>query len=448
MAKYDILLISNDDKTIKRIQEISGDFLFNYEQVNDVDSAMDNFEKYNDVVMVILDAKQVKEPDKIIGQVQVARQLSPDAFILTVVGGKIPADDVVFLKKSGANMVMFDEDFLSTSRLEFISAQKIRASYSPVKISELVMGKTYDFSLYHLLPVNKKFLPVVHKGAELTESKYNKIKEVGEVYIKRDDAPLYKKFIEENTDRSAAGLLSRCRAQFLALSVSFTDLVLLILDQSEYASFDKGKKLYEQVSQLADDLITNLGAVGDAWGVVNNSAVGEFGSVERAPAIAAYTGLLSLETGIGTQGDVMIASMLCDIGMLDLPPKITKKIREGKEKEFNEEEMQLFRVHPIRSLNNCLSRKLPIPENLKTIIQSTHERVDKKGFPNQPMPNKIPEESMLIQFCEMLDRATLIRMGQQRVELQAAKKEIFEREYKTGDCFSLVFLEKIRKQLG
>jgi response regulator RpfG family c-di-GMP phosphodiesterase len=229
---------------------------------------------------------------------------------------------------------------------------------------------------------------------------------------------------------------------------SYVDLILLVSDQSEYASFKEGAQLYEKCEQLSGQLMTTLGSVGNAWDVINNSAIGEFGSLERSPAIAAYAGLLSLHSQMGDPTKVMTAALIADISILDLSPRMTQKIRRGEAIEsLHAEDQQAFQNHPISSLNKALSRKLQIPDEVKNIILCSHERSDQKGFPNRPRPEKIPQESMLIHISEMIDRASLIRMGEARPQITDIKKQIFEEQSKDGRFFSLLFLEKIRGAL-
>jgi len=226
-------------------------------------------------------------------------------------------------------------------------------------------------------------------------------------------------------------------------------LILLVSDQSEHASFKEGAALYEKCEQLSGQLMMTLGSVGNAWDVINNSAIGEFGSIERAPAIAAYAGLLSLHGKIGDPTKVMTAVLIADIAMMDLAPRLTKKIRNGDTiQSLHPEDLQAYRNHPTSSLNKALSRKLQIPDEVKNMILCSHEQVDQKGFPNRPRSEKIPLEAMLIQISEMIDRGSLVRMGENRPQIMEVKQKVFEYHVQEGKVFSLLFLEKIRSALN
>jgi response regulator RpfG family c-di-GMP phosphodiesterase len=97
------------------------------------------------------------------------------------------------------------------------------------------------------------------------------------------------------------------------------------------------------------------------------------------------------------------------------------------------------------SLNQTLSRKLQISDQMKNIILATHERIDEKGFPNKLKAAKIPFESMLIQISEMVDRETIIKMGKERKNIKIVRTEVYQKEEKKTDIFPLTFLLKIKE---
>ena len=445
MKKIDFLAISSDEATQTRCADISAEFGYIYECVPNVDAFAERDAEFQDATFILISADKAKVESEIAGMVQVVKQMAPEAYILVLIDSKLDPSVAVFVKKSGASVVLMASEVHQTSKLEFIASQKIKSSFLPVKVNEMVVDSVIDCSLYHLMPLNKRFLPIIHARDPITPERLERLKEVGEIYVRRDDIEIFQKYSDKYEDKSALGLTRRCRAQFLTLLKSYVDLILLISDQSEHASFKEGAALYDKCEKLSGQLMTTLGSVGNAWDVINNSAVGDFGSIERAPAVAAYAGMLSLHGQIGQPTHVMTAALIADVAMMDLPPRLTKKIRQGDSIDgLHSEDQQNFRNHPVSSLNKALSRKLQIPDEVKQIILCTHERVDQKGYPHRPRADKIPAEAMLIQFSEMVDRASLVRMGTVRREIGDAKKQVLEDQLKEGKTFSLLFLEKVR----
>ncbi len=443
-SRLNFLCIGSDAQTITRCQDLATEFEYSFLQTTNADSVLELEGKYEMAQFVLVNAVSVKKED-MNAIVQTVRHVFKESFICVVVDRKIPQDVADFVKKSGANMVILENEFFETSRLEFVASQIIRASYVPVKLSEFPKDCVLDFTLFHLMPLNQKLLPVLPKGSPLTEGRLKKLESVGEVFVRRDEVDRYRQYVELHPDSSGQGLKSRCRAQYLSFCNSHSQLIFLLVDQSENASFKEGKWLYDRCEILARDLLTTLSAVGEAWDVVNNSSLGEFGSVERSPTVAAYAGLISLLTSIGEPVDVMVAALLSDVGMLELHPRVTKKLRQTQNPEaLAPDDLQEYQKHPVLSLNRCLSRKLQIKDSIKEMILCTHERNDGKGFPNARAAEKIPQEAMLIQFSEMLDRGAMVKMGQARQPVQEIKKQLLESHMKEGKVFSFDVLGKLK----
>lgn len=445
MLKVDFVTISTNSEIIKRANEVASFFNYSHELFDSVDTLAG---KYDDceVRFVMLSTEGLASKEAAAGMVQVARQIINNAFILAVVSQKLDPQSASFIKKSGANAVLLENEITESSKLEYLTSQKIKAPYIPIKSSEIKLNTTLDFQVFHLLPRNQKFLPAIQKGVPVSENKMQKLNEVGEVYVARDDIEKFKNYLVAHPDLTAAGLASRCRAQFLLLQENYVDLVLLLSDQSSLSSFDLGKQLMEKCETLADELMNSLGAVGDAWEVIDNAAVGSFSVVERSPAVASYAGLFSLMADIGKQNEIMIAALISDVGLLELDPKISKKLHNGQLDQLKEDERSQYEKHPIISLNLALSRKINISPHMKNIILCTHEYHDQKGFPNRPQAGRIPEEAFLIQFSEIVDQASLIKMGQARPPIRELRMKILEREYQ-GGRFPITFLNKLKPLL-
>lgn len=444
-ARLNFLYVGADSAGNKRCSDLSLEFQYSYRNIDNADKTLELEGVVEQVQFILLNAVGLEKKEGMAGLVQTIRYVFKDSFICVVADKKIPQEDVDFVKKSGANMVFLENEFFETSRLEFVSSQVIRASYVPVKVSEIPKDSVLDFTLYHLMPLNQKLLPVLPKGSALNEARMKKFEGVGEVYVKRDEVDKYRLFVEAHPDPTAGGLKSRCRAQYLSFCSSHTQLLFLLIDQSENASYKEGKWLYERCEILARDLLTTLSSVGEAWDVVNNSSIGEFGSVERSPTVAAYAGLVSLLASVDEPVDVMVAALLSDVGMLELHPKITKQLRsDGDWMNLKEEDKNEYKKHPLMSLNRCLNRKLQMKDNIKEMILCTHEKIDGTGFPEQRKSHKISEGAQLIQLSEMIDRAGMIKMGQAKAPIADVRKQIVTDQMNEGKTFAFPLLQKVK----
>lgn len=414
MKSLDLVVISANPTFAARARKCAEFFSFTFEHYGTDEEFFVASENYKNMSCVLLDCSQIAKPNEVAGVVQVARQGAPDSYILVVASSKLSPEDARIVKASGASIVTMDNEYYSSSKLEFILTQVIRSAFIPIKAIDLIPESELDFPLYYLLPLNGRFLKVSKPGTVMRSDFLLKCQEMGELYIRRNDLKAWTEYSNTYMLDDNESLARRCRLKFLQLNQSFLNLVLMVTDQSSAASFSQGKELYDTCVEFASELLKSLQDVQDPWSVVNNSAIGDFGSVERAPAVAAYAGLLSLETGIGKPLEVMIGALLSDIGYLDLSPAATEKIRSYKMKSLNGEEQMEYFKHPIFSLNQCLSRKLPLSEVIKDIVLQTHERMDQKGFPNRPRPDKLREEAMLVQLCWELDEQSQVRMGEEK----------------------------------
>lgn len=442
VERLDLVLVAEDAELEKRIRDLAAEFQFEYAVVKSVDELAEKYVE-TQIHFIVLSTGQIEKADIAAGHVQVARQIAPDGYIFVSVGKKMDAKAADWIRKSGADQVVLEAELFNSVKLDFIAIQRLKAAYMPVKSTDFKVNTKIEFNVYHLLAQNKKYLPVVHKGMSLDEKRAGRLGEAGEVYVRRQDIAGYQAYVAANQDQSAAGLISRCRAQFLLLSVAYSDLVMLLTGQSESASFEEGRELIEKCQKFSGDLLNSLMAAGQVWEVVNSSVIGEFGSVERAPARAAYAGFFSLMGDIGSPEDTMLSALLADIGLLAMNFSPIRKIREGRMAEFTPEELQDYQQHPLRSLNLALGRKLNLKQEVKDAVQYSHARTDSKGFP-EVKAEKLSVEAQLINFVSVLDERCQVRMGK--------PKPIFKEEYKKllEDAsemrgFSFTFINLLKK---
>lgn len=422
----EIGILTNNEALKKRVLEVCGQYGFEYTHWDNLDAFGECKESFK-VVVASLDTpegKQVSAPEL----AQVVRFSMASPFLICVIADSMPKDDAVFAKTSGANLVLLQDEVQNSSKFDFITTQVIQASFLPIKVSDIKLGVPVPFDIYHLLPQRQKFLQMIFEGDLPDPEKMQKAASVNEIYIHRDHAVAFKAYVEANTDLSAAGIDKRCRSQFLALSAEFSRMVFQLTNLAEHASFGEGQELLKQCSALCKELMGTLAAAGEAWEVVNKSAIGTFGTVDRAPAIAAYTGLFGLRMGWESVDESMLVALLADLGMLLLPASTLLKIKEGQEGALSGPELEAFQNYPSQSLSLVLNRKLSLAEKQRNWISSTRERMDGKGFPKKIEGDKFHREARLVAFCREFDRRTLLNLGQARVPPQKILEEMIRKD--------------------
>lgn len=442
MKVLDLAIVSDNKKFRQRANFLAQDFLFDYKAYSSVPDFFADDKSYKMVTCVLLDCSGCKTTDDVLALTSEAKNAAIDSYIIIVVGSMFTAETAQNVREAGASLVLLENEFFSSSKTEFVLSQTIRSAFIPVKTCDLMLGSKVTFPLYHLMPANSKFLKVIKSGMKVRQDFLSRYDEIGELYLKRDHFDEWVKYSNTFANEDDLSKARLCRLRFLQLNHSFVNLTLLIGDQSSGSSFNKGRILYETVRDLCGELLEALKDISDPWTVVNNSSVGDFGSLERAPAIAAYAGLLSIQSKIGTPEEVMIGALLADIGYLDLSPTTTYKIRNNEINALNAEELMEFKKHPIFSLNQCLSRKLPLNDSIKNIILQSHERVDQTGFPHKIRADKISEEAMLVRLCWDLDTKSQVRLGSVRTEIGTMKQDLAKSAMSEQGNYSPEFLVK------
>lgn len=447
MRILDLAVVSHDSGFRERSESIANAFDFHYQAYQNDEDFFDKTGSFKEIISVVIDCSQIDKPNEVAGTIQVIKQGAPDSYILVVVNSKLSNEDARIVKNSGASLVIMETEYFTTSKAEFVLTQIIRSAYIPVKVADLFEDAETDFPLFYLMPINKKFLKIHKPGYPIPKSFIDRYKEVNELYIHRSDLKSWTEYVNSLSTDDHEGRLRNCRLKFLQLSQSFLDLALLVADRSTVSSFSQGKDLYDLCEAFADDLLTSLKGIDDPWDTISNSSIGDFGSIERAPTIAAYAGLLSIRSNIGKAKEIMIGALFSDLGYLELDPKTAQKMRKNEVEQMSLAEKNEYEQHPVRSLNLCLTRKLPLSEIVKNIILQSHERMDQKGFPHQLRNDKLTEESMLVRLCWDLDTRSQIHLGKERITIKEAKANLSQSILNESDNYSLVFLMKINQFL-
>lgn len=445
MNSTDLVAISTNESFIKRCQGLSTDFAFSFAQFETADTFFGGADEAERVRCFILDCTKFTNIHEAAGTIQVARQVMDRSFIVCVLDSRVKPEEMEMLKKSGSNLVMLDSEFTTNSKLEFVSSQIIKSAYLPIKPVDFVENSTAECSFYMLMPKNQKYLRIYKPGQNISAEFIKKFITTPELYIHRVDAPSWSGYIRSFHVSSAEESAARaCRGRFIKLQQTFLDLVLVISDQTSSSSFGGGKELFENCKKFTGELLESLAEVKYPWEIINNSSIGDFGSVERGTAVAAYAGMLSRASKIGDPQKIMLGALFADIGLILLSPRTTKKVRLDQMHNFDAEEKMEFEKHPIFSLNQMLSKRLQLDEEIKDMILYSHERMDQKGFPSRPGPNKIREDSMIVRLAQEVDQALMVRMGKERVEFVREFESFLDQKIKNIDGYTLGMLFKLR----
>lgn len=141
--------------------------------------------------------------------------------------------------------------------------------------------------------------------------------------------------------------------------------------------------------------------------------------------VSAYS--LSLAERLNQHGhkinieELRVASILHDIGKINIPGEILQK--EGR---LTEEEYDIIKTHAVLGYN--LARDMEFPQEVLEAILYHHERIDGKGYPHQLQGNEIPLYARIISIADTFDALTSTRAYRSAFSPAKAKEIMVEND--------------------
>jgi len=440
--KYDVLLVSPSTVYDQRIQSVAKTFGYNYFKVGTPDEASETLEKVT-VNFIILDAAPANNQNEVVGFLQVLRYVFPKTPILVVFPKRFDKQILHWVRKSGANFIMSESEFLEKVRFDFFISQYVGSEYIPVKPYDFKLDTKVELSLFYFMSANRRYYPIVVANTVVNSVRLDKIKKIGDVYIKRADLDLYNRYLQLNQDQSASGLIRRCRLQFHEFKESYLELVNHLTEEAEVSSYDEGKKRMDECQKLSRDLVSAMMTAGSVFDVISQSVDGAFDLCHRAPERAAIVGYLSMMSDIGNPEHAILASLLCDIGLLNLPKECLDEIKKGGVASLEGENLKVYEQHPQFSINYAAQKKLQIDPVVREAILHSHSRIDGKGFP-RVRGDKVNVEAQLIQIVEILDDLCKIQWGKPRLDYKDEFRKLI-RDTSTWSILNPTLVQALKK---
>lgn len=441
--RTDLLMIADDPELLLLGKEIcavygfSADYFLNLAEFLSYDSLRQSPAVF---ILSLLSRENGDEKKAVLDSV---RHVHPRVPLIAIVQGDESPAEMEMIKQAGATYIVNANEVLQTSKLFYLTSLVVHGSFLPISMADLFPSTEISFNAYHKLTLNQKYLPVIFEGFVLSDKKYRRLEVFPQVYVHRKDLDSYRKYIEAYNDRSGRALRKRCRANLMSLMGIYSELTLLLTMDAEVGRSEVLQQKLETYQQIFASLADHLKDCADVWNVVIESLDLQFCRYERGPMILAYATLIAAKLTLPCLKDLALAVLLSDIGLVELPQNVYKNFLQTGPDGLSAEEAEVFKTHVDTSLSRARLRELPLPPELEQAVLCTHERQDGTGFPHQVSGDKIPEESQLIQFCEVLDRR--VRQGLQNpaTSHEALRKELWDLEKEHSDRFSAEFLDKI-----
>lgn len=170
-----------------------------------------------------------------------------------------------------------------------------------------------------------------------------------------------------------------------------------VRDVLERHTYHNNKEL-EELSKTADNIIDTIleeeQVVEKVFDIRERSA----DIYEHSISICSLSILTAIKMGLDKKKahDIGVGCLLHDIGLRYL----TINIIDRDEKDFNPQELQEYRKHPVYGYSNIQEEKW-ISDVGKNIILSHHERLDGSGFPLKA--REMPIECKIVAVCDAFD---------------------------------------------
>jgi ribonuclease P protein subunit RPR2 len=114
---------------------------------------------------------------------------------------------------------------------------------------------------------------------------------------------------------------------------------------------------------------------------------------------------------------VHIGALLHDIGKIATPDRIL--LKEGR---LTEEEIGIMRRHP--ESGSAIIEDLPLPEDVKDIVRSHHERFDGTGYPDGLAGDQIPLVVRVFSIVDVFEALVSERPYKRPMDLPEARREM------------------------
>lgn len=419
--KVDLLVFSEDEKVLERVQQVSFQFRFVKENFKDTAEYIDQIYDFTRPQVILLE--KLSDIAKLAPQV-------PHAALILLGEKSLAAEEMQECRAKGLAAALSFFEFYSTPKFEFLALQRIRAPYYPISLQDIFPSTEMSFNASVRLPLNQKYLPVIFKGFLLTEEKYNKIEREGRLFIRSQDAGEYLNYIKTYNDGLGVGLKKRCRALFLQLSYQ-------ILRLYENMTYDSALDQTEAISTLWSDLQVTLQEIAgyvrnaenvDLWEVFRDALVNEIFNHWRMPWHMVYAALTCQRVGKGDPLNAMLIAGLCSTGLMDIQPETFFDFVHKGEEALDERQQKELQKYPMLSLNRCLGAGLPLSEEVKSSLVLIHERQDGHGFPNQTPPENIPFEVWAVQYAQGVDLSVRTQHVDASVPFRFLRKVTWEKQ--------------------
>ncbi|MCL2793233.1 MAG: HD-GYP domain-containing protein [Spirochaetaceae bacterium] len=303
-----------------------------------------------------------------------------------------------------------------------------------LKVLDLKDGDRYTHAIYMDVNLSSMLVPA---NLDLKAKDIDRLKKWGvdDVYTEGERIDTSK----ESTD--FAKIMDPAESKFFITYASMIELFSLVI-----TSLKKGKKPnVTDINEIADQLIEMVESAEDIRDI--HELVGYINKSDKLGEKYAVSGIncaiLSIivgkECGLTPirMKNLVIASMLHDVGMLRIPERILEK--KGN---LTMEELAVVKMHPTVSFQ-VITKVLGQPENIARIVIQHHERWDGNGYPSKLAGEQINLLARILAVTDSFEAMNRSKAYRASMIGYAAMKQILNENSKKYDASIVKMLVKV-----
>lgn len=443
--KLELLILSQSEEVLNRAKHVVSTHHLTFRHLPYTELPAAFLGELVKAQLILLAQEKGEDLKSFANRVEHILRLFPRSRVVTVMDASFSRENLEGSQNSRVT-ALSQAEFFSTLKFEYLCLYRCRSQYFEIQPTDLFPMTTMAFPAFIRLALNQRYLAVVYSNTVLSDERFSRLGQAEGLFIQMRDSEKYLQYINNYFDTSGAGLKKRARALFLSVYFYSLHLNENLLFDFKPASDEHVAEIYGKLRKVAEELFEIMRSEENLWDVFREAVDGEFTEFWRSPWIAVYGALMSIKSGQGDPMVTFLSGLLTDVGLYDLEEDLTRRYFFSEDKKSVDEQSS-YQKHPLLSLNRCLIKKLPLDEQVKSVLVCTHEQADQKGFPNQVPADKLPVEAQLLLFAEKIDQGVLTTMKQTGVGFRFLKEKIWESENTSQGSFGGAFLASIAESL-
>lgn len=398
--RIDILLISSGEEIHTRLVQVCEKYHLKFQFVASVEDLKDRFHEVGVPTLVVMDLVDQKHLPEILEKIHLVQELSPKAELALLVADGLPAESFKKISAEGVSQVMAISEMLQTMRGDFFILDRFLLEYLPIDLGDLFPGTAMKFSAFHFLVLNNRYLPVIFQDFILSESKQKKLEKIKSVFIRKEQASDYQKYIETYYDSFSKGLMTRSKAAALpVLSAAVQARGLYLFGGPEDA--EKLQSCFVAFEEAHNKLCTYLKSTETPlfsyYQLLSQNPASIFDRSLVLPGMAAFLAEISQAADPSL---TLKAGFLAYLGLSQLKPDDYGRWKDIPDTSWAPEDKRIWVAQLKESADTATKKLSDIDQRIPQIIVSLYERQDGKGAPGEKAGEHILLESSFLHFTE------------------------------------------------